>query len=237
VRVRPLAPRRCRRGGARLKNWLVLFDVDGTLLLTHDEVYVDANRLALDEVYGTAAKGPDVPGDTAPAHTRRALRAAGLAEAEIDAGLERWCETFAARYVELLAASDTSHWELGPHAREAAAAVEHRALLTGNPAAVAHARMDRLGLADLFPRGQGAFGCDREDRIELFALARERAGGWPAERTVAVGDTPLDVSTSHAAGCRCVAVTTGRYGQAELADADLVIADLSDLEPALVRLS
>ncbi len=27
--------------------WLVLFDVDGTLLLTHDEVYVEANRLAL----------------------------------------------------------------------------------------------------------------------------------------------------------------------------------------------
>ena len=27
-------------------NWLVLFDVDGTLLLTHDEVYVEANHLA-----------------------------------------------------------------------------------------------------------------------------------------------------------------------------------------------
>jgi hypothetical protein len=142
----------------------VLFDVDGTLLLTRDDVYVD------------------VPGDTAPAHTRRALDAAGLAEAEIDAGLERWCDTFAARYVELLAAADTSHWELGPHAREAVAGVEHRALLTGNPAAVAHARMDRLGLADLFPQGQGAFGCDREDRVELFALAPAPETGRPNER-------------------------------------------------------
>jgi phosphoglycolate phosphatase-like HAD superfamily hydrolase len=218
-------------------SWLVLFDVDGTLLLTHDEVYVEANRSALEEVYGTAAEGPDLPGDTAPAHTRRALRAAGLDDGEIDAGLQRWCETFAARYVELLAAADTGHWELGPHAREAAVAVETRALLTGNPAAVAHARMDRLGLSDLFPRGQGAFGCDREDRIELFGVARERAGGWPAELTVAVGDTPLDVSTSHAAGCRCVAVTTGRYGPEELSDAELVIANLSELEPALTRLT
>jgi len=32
---------------------LVLFDVDGTLLLTHDEVYVEANRDALVAVWGS----------------------------------------------------------------------------------------------------------------------------------------------------------------------------------------
>lgn len=215
----------------------MLFDVDGTLLLTHDEVYVEANRLALEEVYGTAPEGPDVPGDTAPAHTRRALSAAGFDDAQIDEGLARWCKTFSARYVALLAEADTSHWELGPYAHETVAAVEHPALLTGNPAAVAHARMERLGLGSLFPPGQGAFGCEREDRIALFDLARERAGGWPAERTAAVGDTPLDVSTSHAAGCRCIAVTTGRYGPTALADADLVIRDLSELGSALAELN
>ena len=215
----------------------MLFDVDGTLLLTHDEVYVEASRLAIEAVFGTYAEGPDVPGDTAPAHIRRALRAANVPEAEIDAGLPRWCETFSAQYVRLLADADTSHWELGPHAFEAAAAVEHRALLTGNPPAVAHARMERLGLDELFPRGQGAFGCERENRSELFDLARERAGDWPRERTVAVGDTPLDVSSAHAAGCRCIGVTTGNYGREELADADAVIADLGELEEALAALT
>ena len=83
--------------------WLVLFDVDGTLLLTHDDVYVEANRLALTEVYGDAPDGPDVPGDTATAHTRRALTAPGFSSKRIDAGLPRWCETFAAHYVRLLA--------------------------------------------------------------------------------------------------------------------------------------
>lgn len=212
---------------------LVLFDVDGTLLLTHDEVYVEANRLALTEVFGAAPEGPDVPGDTATAHTRRALAAAGFAAAAIDAGLARWCERFAAEYVRLLAGTDTSHWELGPGAREAIAALEHPALLTGNPPAVAQARMERLGLAAYFRSGQGAFGCEREQRTELFALARERAGGWPAERTIAVGDTPLDISSAHQAGCRCVAVTTGRYAQHELADADAVISDLTQLAFAL----
>ncbi len=214
----------------------MLFDVDGTLLLTHDDVYVEASRLAFEAVYGIYAEGPDVPGDTAPAHIRRALRTVDVPEAEIDARLPRWCEMFSAHYVRLLAAADTSHWQLGPHAAEAAAAVERRALLTGNPPAVAHARMERLGLAELFPRGQGAFGCERENRVELFDLARERAGDWPRERTVAVGDTPLDVSSAQAAGCRCIGVTTGSYGRGELAGADAVIADLGELQAALAGL-
>jgi phosphoglycolate phosphatase len=215
----------------------VLFDVDGTLLLTHDEVYVEASRLALEAVFGIYAEGPDVPGDTAPAHIRRALRTVGVPEAEIHAGLPRWCQTFSDRYVRLLEAADTSHWQLGPYAAEAAAAVEHRALLTGNPPAVAHARMEPLGLAELFPRGQGAFGCERENRVDLFDLACERAGNWPPERTVAVGDTPLDVASAHAAGCRCIGVTTGSYGRDELADADAVIADLGELRETLAELS
>src|SRR5439155_22127931 len=100
------------------------------------------------------------------------------------------------------------------------------ALLTGNPPAVARARMERLGLARFFVPGQGAFGCEREDRVDLFALARHRAGEWPADRTVAVGDTPLNVSTAHAAGCLCVAVTTGSFGPDELGEADAVVEDL-----------
>jgi phosphoglycolate phosphatase-like HAD superfamily hydrolase len=203
------------------------------LLLTHDEVYVEASRLALEAVFGIYADGPDIPGDTAPAHIRRALRTVGIPEAEIDAGLPRWCETFSDQYVRLLSAADTSHWQLAPHAAEAAVAFEHRALLTGNPPAVAHARMDRLGLTELFPRGQGAFGCERESRVDLFDLARERAGNWPSESTVAVGDTPLDVSSAHAAGCLCIGVTTGNYPSEQLEEADVVIADLGELARAL----
>jgi len=214
----------------------VLFDVDGTLLLTHDDVYVEANRSALEEVYGTAPDAPDVPGDTAPSYTRRALRLAGLSDADIDAGLARWCQMFSARYLDLLARADTSHWKLAPGAVEALAMLERPALLTGNPPAVARARMERLGLAHFFPPGQGAFGCEREDRVDLFALARHRAGEWPAARTVAVGDTPLDISTAHAAGCRCVAVTTGSFGREELGEADAVVDDLRLVPETLAAL-
>jgi phosphoglycolate phosphatase len=217
--------------------WLVLFDVDGTLLLTHDEIYVEANRLALNEVYGAAPEGPDVPGDTATAHTRRALAGDGFSTEQIDAGLARWCLEFSGHYVRLLGSADTSHWEIGPGAHEALAALQHPALLTGNPPAVAHVRMERLGLGTYFPLGQGAFGCEREQRVDLFALARERAGDWPPDRTVAVGDTPLDIASAHAAGCRCIAVTTGRYGSSELTEADVVIPELTSLSSALAALT
>src|SRR5438876_11975288 len=138
--------------------------MDGTLLLTHDEVYVEANCDALQTVWGSAPEGPDLPGDTALAHTRRILRAAGFSDEEIEARLERWCATFSERYVALLRAADTTHWRTPPEAATTLARVPNRALLTGNPEAVARARLRRLGLADLFPAGRGAVGCGRGDR-------------------------------------------------------------------------
>lgn len=207
------------------------------MLLNHDEVYIEANRAALLEVYGIAREAPDRPGDTAPSHTRRALRLAGLSDPEIDAQLPRWCEAMSAHYVRLLADHDTSRWRVPDAAAGVIAAVERRALLTGNPEPVARARLERIGLDGLFPAGHGAFGCEREDRVALFELAREREGGWPAEATVAVGDTPLDVSSAHAAGTRCIAVTTGRYGRDELRDADRIVDDLRELPAALDSLA
>jgi phosphoglycolate phosphatase-like HAD superfamily hydrolase len=218
-------------------SWLVLFDIDGTLLLDHDPLYVTANHAALEEVYGAFADVLDVPGDTAPAYTRRMMRAAGLGEEEIDAGLERWCERFSELYVEALMNADTNHWSPAPGAEAALAGIEHRALLTGNPEPVARARMQRLGLDGFFPPGQGAFGCEHEERVQLFGPARERAGDWPAGQTVAVGDTPIDVSSSHAAGCLCVGVTTGRYDANDLGEADVVIPGLTELSAALDTLA
>ena len=157
--------------------------------------------------------------------------------ADIDAGLDRWCKTFSTRYVELLSGRDTSDWRAPAHAAATLSRVDLRALMTGNPERVARARMERLGLADLFPNGQGAFGCERERRVALFELACERAGNWPARDTVAVGDTPLDIQTAQSAGGRCVAVATGRYARNDLVEADAVISALDELPDALARLA
>jgi phosphoglycolate phosphatase len=171
---------------------------------------------------------------------RLLLRDIGLADAAIDEGLGRWCEVHAKRYLELLASRSTDHWEAAPSAADILEQLrrEHRlALLTGNPEPMARARMERLGLAQFFAEGQGAFGCDAEERAELIGIARLRAGDWPAQRTVLVGDTPKDVAGAHAAGVASIAVTTGRFGRDELAEAEGVIDALAELPVSLRALA
>jgi phosphoglycolate phosphatase len=215
---------------------LVLFDVDKTLFMTSDPLMGEATTDAIETVWrlklpGDAIRGVDHPGQSATRITREILRAAGLGDEEIDPDLGRWCTEVSRHYLELLAHADTSHWAAAEGAADALRQIEHRALLTGNPEPVARARMDRIGLAEFFAPGQGAFGCEAESRPELIAIARGKAGNWPAERTVAVGDTTNDVTGAHEAGIRVVGFGT------DLADADAVIERMSELPPTLERLS
>jgi phosphoglycolate phosphatase-like HAD superfamily hydrolase len=220
---------------------LVLFDVDCTLFLTPDDLYGKALVDAVREVYGheltpEALASSDNAGETAMAGVRKLLAADGVEGAAVDGGLQRWSKLLAARYLELLAAEDTSHWQVAPGAVDTLEQLEgeHRlALLTGNPEPMARARMERLDLARFFPPGQGGFGSDGEHRADLVAVARERAGDWPAERTVLVGDTPRDVEGAHAAGVKAVGITLGRFDAEALADADAVVDSMRALPDAL----
>lgn len=202
---------------------LVLLDVDGTLLLTRDELAGRALGETLEERFDVplpedAIEHVDHEGQTALRIARLVLEAAGVEGGAVDGGLASWCPRFAARYLELLSAADTSVWRAAPDAEDALeqlVAAGHRlALLTGNPEPMARARMKRLGLARFFPPGQGAFGCDSESRIELIAAARQRAGGWPANATVEVGDTQRDASSAREAGIRSVLVREGGLAEA-----------------------
>jgi phosphoglycolate phosphatase len=220
---------------------LVLFDVDKTLFMNSDPLMGKATTDAIETVWGRrladdAIKYVDHPGQTATRITRLLLQADGLADEEIDSGLALWCKDVSTRYLELLAEADTSDWYASEGAAEAISQIEHRALLTGNPEPVARARMKLIGLNHLFPPGQGAFGCDAEDRPTLIDLARNRAGDWPAENTVAVGDTIADITGARAAGVRVIGFA-GDGQQDELADADVVIEQMAELPGALARLS
>jgi phosphoglycolate phosphatase len=220
-----------------LSQLLVLFDVDGTLFVTHDPLAGEALRETLEERFG-AALSPDVVdrvdhrGQTALRIARLVLREAGLRDAEIGLGLAPWCGRFAERYLELLGDADTGHWRTAPGAEDGlsrlAAADQRLALLTGNPEPMARARMERLGLARFFRAGDGAFGCDAESRAELYDLARARAGGWPVEATVAVGDTAREVGSAHARGIRSIALRHTGQDDEFLDLADVVCTDLDE---------
>jgi phosphoglycolate phosphatase len=215
---------------------LVLFDVDKTLFMTSDPLMGRATTDAIETVWGLelpgdAIQGVDHAGQTAMRITREMLRAAGVPDDEIDPQLARWCGEASRRYLELLAGADTSHWAAAEGAAEAISQIEHRALLTGNPEPVARARMERIGLADLFPSGQGAFGCEAEDRADLIGIARGKAGDWPAGETVAVGDTEADIAGARRAGIHVIGFGAGLHG------ADAVIERMEELPAALELLS
>ena len=233
-RSRALPGRGRRRPG---RPALVLFDIDGTLFLTSDPLVGRATLDTIQEVWGLelppdAIRKVDHPGQTAQRIARLLLEAAGVDDGNIDGGLPRWCELVSGHYLELLDDFDTSYWQAAPGAPETLQELARRArivLLTGNPEPIARARMERLGLASFFPAGQGAFGCDAENRVDLIAIARMRAGDVPTGQTWAVGDTPRDVEGAHAAGIRCVGITLGRFGRDDLAGADAVVERFPDL--------
>jgi phosphoglycolate phosphatase len=107
------------------------------------------------------------------------------------------------------------------------------ALVTGNLEPIAHLKLGRAGIGHYFEPGQGGFGSDSEDRAELPAIARARAGDWPRERTVVIGDTPRDIACARADDVRVVAVATGPFKVEALADADAVVDDARSLLPVL----
>jgi phosphoglycolate phosphatase len=217
---------------------LVLFDVDGTLLLRYDPLATRALLQTLRTRFGVdlpedAVKRTDHRGQTSLRIARLVLRGAGLGDEAIDAGLADWCTDYSDRYLELLGLDGSDSWEPPPGAASALSRMEEAglrlALLTGNPEPVARARMERLGLAARFASGQGAFGCEAEARGDLFDLALERAGGWPVAHTVAVGDTVRDVESAHEKGIRAIAVSFRGGSDEPFPDADAVCDDFDEV--------
>jgi len=114
----------------------------------------------------------------------------------------------------------------------------HLALLTGNFERGAQIKLEYFDLWRYFPAG--AFGDGTHDRNSLLetALARVAAAGGPsvtAAETVVVGDTPLDVAVAVAGGARSLAVATGSYDVEALraSGADVVVEDLMDIAAVL----
>jgi len=110
-------------------------------------------------------------------------------------------------------------------------------LVTGNVEAAAHIKLARANLNRFF--SFGGYGSDSADRTELTKAALGRgelvSGGAMADGTcIAVGDTPRDVRAGHGAGIAVVGVATGSYSVEQLRDAraDLALPTLERGFPA-----
>ena len=107
------------------------------------------------------------------------------------------------------------------------------ALVTGNLEPVARRKLASAGIGHHFAAGQGGFGSDSESRGELPAIARGRAGDWPRDRTVVIGDTPRDIACARVDGVRVIAVATGPFPPVALAEADAVVDGVRAALPLL----
>lgn len=219
---------------------LVLFDIDGTLLVGENGAHCCAIIQACEDVYGVrladgAFAAADPRGSTDQAIARRLLRNHGLGERTIDAGMAAWRKRFVTCYRYWTGAylPETSVAAAGAAAGLAAcqAAGLRLALLTGNLAEMAQIKLRQGGLLGFFEPGLGAFGSDAEDRNRLVPIARARAGRggepWPRERTVVVGDTPRDIACARADGVRVLAVSQESTDPAALQAADRVVPDIA----------
>jgi phosphoglycolate phosphatase-like HAD superfamily hydrolase len=218
---------------------LVLFDIDGTILLT-----AGAGRRAIvaalgEEVGNTAALAQvRFGGKTDPQIVAELLEAAGHPRPHASERVNAICR----RYVELLAdelEQRTTRTTVMPGVHPLLDRLEAEegvmlGLLTGNLAQGATLKLRSAGL-DPSRFRVGAYGSDSADRSELPPIAARRAepyfGRLPSgSEVVIIGDTPADIACGECIGARALAVATGGYSVSDLASCGphAVFEDLSD---------
>ena len=226
-----------------MKRKLVLFDIDGTLLLSAGagrraiHAALTERGVDLGKASGIRFDGKTDPqiiiellatsGDTVSPDSDRVTELLALYLSHLERDLERHGRRSTVMpgipaLLDALEADDSV--VLG--------------LLTGNVATGARLKLAAAGI-DPERFRVGAFGSDHHTRSELPPVAARRAephfGRIPNGREVVIiGDTPADVSCGECIGARTIAVATGGYTVAELeaAGADRVFADFSDVERA-----
>lgn len=218
---------------------LVLFDIDGTLVLTGGAGLRAMNRAGA-SVLGRPdlLDGIQVAGRTDSIILQDALRKIGRA---LDDDLfARIREAYLSSLREEILHPGTGTKAVLPGITELLPVLDARddvllGLVTGNFEQGARIKLEYFDLWQYFRCG--AYGDDAADRNQLvpFAVARARESGVgtvPYEDVFVIGDTPHDVACARAVGAVPIAVATGGSTIDELrrTGAGAVLEDLSDTE-------
>lgn len=221
---------------------LLLFDIDGTLVLTGGAGSRAMTR-AFAATHGLedALRTVDLAGRTDRIIMRDALSQAGRDHEDVD--LDEFREAYCAALREEIQKPGTGRRGLLPGVRPLLERLGARddvrlALLTGNFRASAEIKLSAFGIWDFF--SWGAFADDAIERDELIRIAHgrhetEHGRAIEPDRVVVIGDTPHDIRCARAGGAKVVAVATGNYtlDQLRAHQPDVLFADLSDTEAVL----
>lgn len=204
---------------------VVLFDIDGTLLLSDGAGRRSMER-ALQETFG--ARGPRsyrYGGKTDRLIVRETMRLEGFSDETIDARMP----DVLTRYLKGLRAELAGDEHAARALQGVGAlldAVEAHdelvlGLLTGNIIEGADLKLRAVRLDPARFR-VGAFGSDHEERPMLPPIAQRRASDLlgravPGDRLVILGDTVHDMTCGKGVGARAIGVATGGVPREELA--------------------
>jgi phosphoglycolate phosphatase len=217
---------------------LVLFDIDGTLVLTGGAGLRAMNR-ACEAIIGhtEALDGVPVAGRTDWIILHDTLARIGH---ELDEELfARLRDSYVQHLRDEIRKPGRGVKGVMPGVREVLDSLLTKdgiflGLLTGNFEAGARIKLEHFDLWRYFRCG--AFGDDAADRNALvpFAVERARTHGLPpleANQIFVVGDTPHDVACARAVGAVPIGVATGGSTVQQLRDsgAEIVFTDLSDV--------
>jgi phosphoglycolate phosphatase len=202
----------------------VLFDIDGTLLVTGGAGGVAWQR-AFDELYGVEA---DIAEHTDAGMTDPEIAAIVFREVIGREGSQAERSQAIAAYLKHLpdAVAESPGYRVMPAVERLLDELIDRGLLlglvTGNIEAAAHIKLARGHLNRFF--SFGGYGSDSADRTEVTKAALRRGelvsgGALQGAACIAVGDTPRDVDAGHGAGVSVVGVATGSYTVEQLREA------------------
>lgn len=196
-------------------DFLLLFDIDGTLLQVKGSVN---HEIIAEALSGTGVK-PEVV---------KEVSFAGRTDRDIFLSLpgadENIMETVSERYYQLMETElDGDDIELMPGVIDCLEYVYssgyNLGLITGNARQAAFIKLKKAGLDQYFQTG--GFGDHHRDRNFLPEMARQANGEqynsrFDPSHTVIIGDTPNDIRCARHDQCHAIAVATGTFSYEQL---------------------
>lgn len=226
---------------------LVLFDIDGTILVGGDRHHGAAFTRAFEAVYNKPVTLDGVPlaGMLDSQIARILFERHGLNAGEAEQRLAEMMAAMGQHYVEATAGASLRD-RLLPGVTEAVLAAHEQGwtvgALTGNGRAVGEAKLRAVGLDTLITFG--AWGDSAIERGHLVDAALDeavRATGlrFVSHETVLVGDTPADIAAARLGGAHVIAVATGRFDFDALAshNPDALMENLADTSAFVAAVS
>ena len=190
----------------RARARLVVFDLDGTLIDSSQDLAAAVNRA----LRRAAPDAPALPEDVVRTFIGSGARVL-ITRSVAEAGLTRSVDEVLTLFLDEYRRGLLDATRLYPGTEDALSRLRDRrlAVLTNKPGDMSRAILEGLGVADRFFRIYGAGDVDarKPDPAGLRRIAEE--AGVDVQTAVMVGDSGIDVRTGRAAGALTAGVTYG----------------------------